>query len=72
MAIFMIALFMFGSIFTISGQVGKDMISVVSYLVSKDNLGENSDTILLGDVKKYLNKCINSDGEILAELGRLL
>jgi energy-coupling factor transporter transmembrane protein EcfT len=69
MAIFMIALFMFGSIFTISGQVGKDMISVVSYLVSKDNLGENSDTILLGDVKKYLNKCINSDGEILAELG---
>lgn len=69
MAIFMIALFMFGSIFTISGQVGNDMISVVSYLVSKDNLGENSDTILLGDVKKYLNKCINSDGEILAELG---
>ena len=69
MAIFMIVLFIFGSIFTISGQVGNDMISVVSYLVGKDNLGENSDTILLGDVKKYLNKCINSDGEILAELG---
>lgn len=69
MAIFMIALFMFGSIFTISGQVGKDMMSVVSYLVSEENLGENNDTILLGDVKKYLNRCFNRDGDILTELG---
>ena len=69
MAIFMIALFMFGSLFTISGKVGKDMMSVVSYLVSEENLGENNDTILLGDVKKYLNRCFNKDGDILTELG---
>ena len=69
MAFFMVALFMFGSIFALSGKIGNDMTSVVSYLVSKENLGQNSETILLGDVKKYLNKCFNSDGEILSELG---
>ena len=69
MAICMIGLFLFGSIFTISGKVGEDMISVVAYLVSEDNLGENSDTILFGEVKKYLNKCFNYDGDISTELG---
>ncbi|MBR4260967.1 MAG: hypothetical protein IKQ33_03325, partial [Clostridia bacterium] len=69
MAFFMVALFMFGSLFALSGKIGNDMTSVVSYLVSKENLGQNSETILLGDVKKYLNQCFNSDGEILSELG---
>lgn len=70
MAIFMVALFMIGSIFTIIGKIGEDMTSVISYLASEENLGEdNNSTILFGDVKQYLNKCFNGDGNILAELG---
>ena len=69
MAICMIFLFLVGSLFTIMGVVGEDMISVFSYLVSEENLGENSDTILFGEVRKYLNKCFNDNGDIMAELG---
>lgn len=69
MGIFMIFFFLVGALFTISGRVGEDMISVVAYLVSEENLGEDSDTILFGEVKKYLNKCYNGDGDISKELG---
>jgi hypothetical protein len=45
------------------------MTSVLAFLVSEENLGADKDTILLGDVKKYLNKCFNGNGEILTEMG---
>lgn len=44
------------------------MMSVISYLVSEENLGAN-DAIIFGDVKQYLNKCFNGNGNILNELG---
>lgn len=69
MAICMIALFLVGSLFTLFGKMGEDMISVFAYLVSEENLGQTNETILFGDVKKYLNKCFNGDGDILSELG---
>ena len=69
MAFIMFVLFMGGSIFTISGTTGGDLVKVVSYLISKDNLEPDKDTIILGNVKKYLNKCFNYDGKILNELG---
>ena len=69
MAIVMFILFMGGSLFTISGTLGDDLVNVVSYLISEDNLGTNSDTIILGNVKQYLDKCFNGDGSILEELG---
>jgi hypothetical protein len=69
MALCMCALFIFGSLFTLFGAYGKDMTSVLAFLVSEENLGEDKDTILLGDVKKYLNKCFNGNGEILSEMG---
>jgi hypothetical protein len=69
MALCMCALFIFGSLFTLFGAYGKDMTSVLAFLVSEENLGEDKDTILLGDVKKYLNKCFNDNGEILREMG---
>ena len=69
MALFMICLFLIGSLFTLLGKVGEDMMSVFAYLVSEENLGPGSDTILLGDVKQYLNKCFNYDGDISRELG---
>lgn len=55
--------------FTISGTTGGDLVKVVSYLVSEDNLGPDKDTIILGKVKQYLNQCFNHDGNILIELG---
>lgn len=69
MALCMCALFIFGSLFTLFGKYGNDMTSVLAFLVSEENLGENKDTILLGDVKKYLNKCFNGNGDILKEMG---
>jgi len=69
MALIMFILFMGGSLFTITGTLGNDLVNVVSYLISEDNLGTNADTIILGKVKKYLNKCFNSNGNILSELG---
>jgi len=69
MAFIMFILFMGGSMFTISGTTGGDLVKVVSYLVSEDNLGPDKDTIILGKVKQYLNQCFNHDGNILIELG---
>ena len=68
MAFIMFILFMGGSLFTISGTVGDDLVNVVSYLTSEDNLGPDKDTIILGNVKQYLNRCFNYDGNILSQL----
>ena len=51
MAFIMFILFMGGSMFTISGTTGGDLVKVVSYLVSEDNLGPDKDTIILGKVR---------------------
>ena len=48
----MFVLFMGGSMFTISGTLGGDFVNVVSYLISKDNLGDQADTVILGNVKQ--------------------
>jgi len=69
MALIMFILFMGGSLFTISGTTGGDLVTVVSYLTSENNLGQDKDTIILGNVKQYLNKCFNHNGKILDELG---
>ena len=69
MAFIMFILFMGGSMFTIFGTTGGDLVKVVSYLVSEDNLGPDKDTIILGKVKQYLNQCLNHEGNILEELG---
>ena len=64
----MFILFMGGCLFTITGTMGDDLVNVVSYLTSEDNLGPDKDTIILGKVKQYLNQCFNYEGNILAEL----
>ena len=69
MALIMFLLFMGGSWFTIAGTLGGDLVNVISFLISNDNLGDNKDTIILGNVKQYLNKCFNDEGNILNELG---
>jgi len=69
MALFMIILFMGGSWFTIAGVLGDDLVNVISFIISEDNLGPDKDTMILGNVKQYLNKCFNDDGNILDQLG---
>ena len=69
MALVMIILFMGGSWFTIAGVLGDDLVNVISFIISEDNLGPDKDTMILGNVKQYLNKCFNDDGNILDQLG---
>lgn len=56
-----------GSIFTLVGTVGKDLILVVEYLVSDENLGK-PEPALLGEAGDYLKTCINGDGDLKEKL----
>ena len=69
LALLMIIVFLVGSLFTLIGKVGDDVMNVISYLVSEDNLGEDKDTILFGGAKDYLKICILGDGKIEDKLG---
>ena len=55
------------SIFTLIGTVGKDLTSVVNFLVSDANLNSEH-IILLESAPSYLTKCINGDGNITGDL----
>ena len=69
LALLMIIVFIVGSLFSLIGTIGGDTMSLFSYLVSEDNLGDGKETILLGDAKDYVNICINGDGKIEDTLG---
>ena len=75
LALLMIITFLVGSLFGLIGQIGSDAMSVISYIVSDDNLGINGtggENILvgsLGEAKGYLYRCINGDGKIEQEIG---
>ena len=57
-----------GSIFTLIGTAGKDLISVVNFLVSDKNLNSER-TVLLESAPSYLTRCISGDGNITDDLG---
>jgi hypothetical protein len=63
LAVLTIFILFFGCIFILFGTVGKDLISVVSFLVSDKNLNQE-EPIFFGQVKNYLSKCINGNGDI--------
>jgi hypothetical protein len=70
LALLMIIVFLVGSLFALIGKVGSDAMSVISYVVSEDNIGAGGDGILvdqLGENKKYINRCIGGDGKIEEE-----
>ena len=70
LALLMIIVFLVGSLFALIGKVGSDAMSVISYVVSDDNIGAGGDGILvdqLGENKKYINRCIGGDGKIEEE-----
>ena len=68
----MIIVFLVGSLFALIGKVGSDAMSVISYVVSDENIGEGGDGVLLDQIeeyKKYITRCIGGDGKIEEELG---
>ena len=75
LALLMIITFLVGSLFGLIGQIGSDAMSVISYILSEDNLGKNGtggENILvgsLGEAKGYLDTCVNGDGRIEQQLG---
>ena len=64
----MIISFMVGFIFSFIGTLGNDMVSIISFIVSKDNIGVGVENIMvepLGEAKDYLDICVNGDGNII-------
>ena len=70
LALLMILTFLIGSIFLLVGTVGNDLVSVVSYVVSSENLSKGEDEIaLLGEAANTLTVCLNGDGDIAQQIG---
>jgi hypothetical protein len=72
LALLMIIVFLIGSLFALIGKIGSDAMSVISYVVSEDNIGTGGDGVLvdqLGEDKKYINICIGGDGKLEEALG---
>ena len=67
-ALLMFLALLIGSMFTIIGTLGKDLISVINYLVSNKNLNAES-PLIIGEEGKKINACFNGNGDILTELG---
>ena len=72
LALLMIITFIIGFLFTFIGQVGSDVMSLLSYVVSEDNFGEGKENLLidqLEEAKDYLFTCVNGNGDIMSKLG---
>ena len=67
LAIITFVTLLLGSIFTLIGTAGKDLISVVNFLISDENLNSEH-TVLLESAPSYLTKCISGDGNITQDL----
>ena len=67
LCLLMIISFILGFLFEFMGTIGNDIVSVVSFIISEDNLGEDKENFIvdkLGEAKDYLDICINGDGKI--------
>ena len=72
LALLMIIVFIVGSLLTLIGRVGSDVMNLISFVISDDNLGENGEGVLidyLENVKNYTTRCIGGDGKIEEEIG---
>jgi hypothetical protein len=66
----MIIIFIVGSLFALIGRIGSDAMSIISYIVSEENIGEGGDNILvdrLEENKKYLTRCLVYNGSLETE-----
>ena len=70
LALMMILTFLVGSILALVGRVGGDAMSLVSFIISKENFQNEENPLLLGqlgDAKKYLNICLHGNGSLESE-----
>ena len=66
LSLIMIITFLVGSIIALCGQIGSDIISLISYIIGVDgNEFEKLDGFL-GDV---CDRCMNGDGQMIEEIG---
>ena len=66
----MILTFLVGSILALVGRVGDDAMSLVSYIMSKENFENEENPLLLGqlgDAKKYSSICLHGNGSLESE-----
>jgi len=68
LALLMILTFLIGTIFILVGTIGSDLVLVVSYVVSPENLNQGEGAALLGAAASILTKCLNGDGDISEDL----
>ena len=71
LALMMVLAFLVGSILSLVGRVGEDVMSLASFIFSEDNFNANDPLFLdeMGDDgKRYLRRCILGDGKIAEEL----
>ena len=71
LALMMILAFIIGSVLGLVGNIGGDMMSLVSFIMSKENFDNTDNPLLLNklkDAKKYIKRCIHDDGDISQEL----
>ena len=73
LALLMIITFLVGFIFALVGQIGSDAMSIISYIVSKENIDTGGDNVIVDSLdpkaKSYINRCVNGDGKIEEEIG---
>lgn len=68
LALLMIITFLIGFILSFVGTIGSDMVYVINFFISEDNLSKDEPAIF-GNEGKKLNKCFNGEGDILNDLG---
>ena len=68
LALMMILTLTFGSIFSLFGKLGEKGISILSFIVSEENIWDENSLFLHwldnNDTKKYLNICIHGNGNL--------
>ena len=66
LALLMVITFLIGSILSLVGRVGGDMMSLVSFIMSEDNFNAENPILLdeLGEGKDILKECINGEGNL--------
>ena len=72
LALLMITTFLVGFLFTFIGQIGSNFVTILSYAVSEDNIGEGKENFLidqLEEAKNYIDTCVNGNGDIMNKLG---
>ncbi|MBO6243539.1 MAG: hypothetical protein J6O41_03100, partial [Clostridia bacterium] len=71
LALMMVLSFIVGSLVSLVGRLGGDAMSLVSFIMSKENFNNGDNALLLselGNAKKYLETCIQGDGDIAQDL----